>query len=209
MKKKEEYIFDENYYSFYTHLTTLPKNYDPTDPENIRIFGQRLRHVRETVPERNAQIVYDDAGHPVMGPKYCEITTASSLAKALGVTSTTIKDYENGTYRMVPTKHLLDLYDIFGVTPHYFLGLVSDYDKSLSLDEDRNIIYKDGKPEELVFPIAFPVSMQRQTHNAIGDLMWHDPEKFQILGRLLVSKKHIRETGFNMLKAYLDGIDHT
>ena len=188
---------------------SIPKDYNPSDPENIRIFGQRLHHVRETVQERNAQIVYDDNGHQIGGPKYCKITTASSLAKALGVTSTTIKDYENGTYRTVPKKHLLDLYDIFGVTPHFFLGLVSDYNKSLSLDKDNNICYKDGKPEELVFPITFPVLMQRQTHNAIGNLMWHNPEKFQILGRLLVANKSVRETGFNMLKAYLDGIDPT
>lgn len=207
MKKREEYVFDENYFKFYTMLTTLPKNYDVNKPENIEIFGQRLRYVRETVQERNAQIVYDDDGHQIIGPKYCQISTHSSLAKALGVTPTTIKDYENGTYRTVPVKYLLDLYDIFGVTPHFFLGLVSHYDKVLSLDKENNICYKDGKPEELDFPLAFPISLQRQAHNAIGDLMWHDPEKFQILGRLLVANKSVRETGFNMIKAYLDGID--
>lgn len=207
MKKREEYVFDENYFSFYTLLTTLPKDYDVNDPENIAIFGQRLRYVRETVEERNNQIDRDDNGTHLTGPKYCEIKTAKSLAKALGVTPTTIKDYENGAYGTVPIKYLLDLYDIFGVTPHFLLGLTSDYDKVLSLDKDRNICYKDGKPEELDFPLSYPISLQRQAHNAIGDLMWHDPEKFQILGRLLTANKSVRETGFSILRAYLDNID--
>ena len=196
--------YEDTFLENYLFLSRLPNDYDPKGHEEIRIFGERLQTVLDTVEERNGKPQLDEVGHRLSGDNDCSVRNAAQLAEALNLSPARISQFVNGNVKSVPMGHLFKLYDIFGVTPHYFLGLVSRMDGVLALDDQGNVIYKDGKPLETVFPMSSPSEKERKVHDQfLSKLYWETPKQYKILLDLLNADEKTRTIGFQMISLYL------
>lgn len=184
-------------------LTTFPKSFNPTDPERIKIFGNRLRELRNNASKRNEEILYiDDIA--AVGPGYCDVVTQADLARKLHVTAQWVSDYEKGKKKSVPMGKLLEICSVFDATPHYLLGYSNDPDRVITFDEDGEIVCDDsGKPLEYIMPFYFPELSQQNASTAFSELASKNPAHFQILCDLLNSGKKTQAICFSILSTIL------
>ena len=203
-----DFIFQDYYYRTFT----MPNNFDAKSKETIRIFGERLQNVLEAAKSRSKEIAtkkHDTTGngeYDLMagGPLYCDVTTAKKLAERLNVTEANISRYIHGKNQSVPTHFFIHLHDIFGVTPHYLTGYTNDMYASLRLDDNREIVRKDGLPVEIKDPMTPIFSMQEYVRSQFTNLLFESPEHFSILTDLLCADENVRSGGFAILRTYLD-----
>lgn len=160
-----------------------PADFDKSDSERIRIFGERLRYIRKK-----------------------QHYSLNDVAKELGMSEMNISKYENGKVKNIPVKQLRRLATFFGVTAHYLLGYVDNENTYLRLDPSRNIIYdSDGKTPRLVtqaMAIA-PVGAQSAISD-YRDLYYDDVELFYLINKLLITQQERREAAKKVLNIILN-----
>lgn len=196
----------------FDRMFRMPKGFNAKDEQRIKIFGDRLRTVLKTVEQRNnlietVEYVNRDGKKydlPLKGPKRCDVNNAKKLAERLNVTEANISRYINGKNRSVPVHFFFALYDIFGVSPHYFAGYTENMDAILQLDDDGEIVCKDGVPVELIDPMTDVFSAQQYVHSQFTSLLYESPEHFTTITDLLYADEHVRDGGFAILRTYLD-----
>lgn len=200
------------YKEYFDRIFTMPKDFDAKDKEKIAVFGERLSAVLEAAKNRNKEIttrkhVTKDGREcdlVIDGPNYCDVTNAKKLAERLNVTESNISRYIHGKNLSVPEHFFIHLYDIFGVTPHYLTGYTTDMYASLRLDDNREIVRKDGLPVEIKDPMTPIFSMQEYVRSQFTNLLFESPEHFSILTDLLCADENVRSGGFAILRTYLD-----
>lgn len=191
-------------------LTTYPKDFSPTDPERIRIFGERLLSLRLNAEKRNQTIIRNDDGSARFGPGYCDVKTQGDLARKLHVSTQCISYYEKGRNKSIPMDKLIDICGIFDSTPHYLLGYSSLPNHIITFDKNGNIEYgPDGKPREIYAQMYYPENSQRKASLRLADIEKKNPQYFCILCELLNSTEKMQEVCFSvlstLLKSRIDG----
>lgn len=197
---------------YYYRTFTMPNNFDAKSKETIKIFGERLQNVLEAAKSRSKEIAtkkHDTTGngeYDLMagGPLYCDVTTAKKLAERLNVTEANISRYIHGKNQSVPTHFFIHLHDIFGVTPHYLTGYTNDMYATLQLDDNLEIVRKDGIPVELHDPMAPIFSVQEYVRSQFANLLYESPEHFSTFTELMFADENVKNGGFEVLRTYLN-----
>ena len=205
-------VSSETFRKEFELIFRMPKGFDPKDQYRVKVFGERLNEVIESVEQRNSMIKeiehWDRKGKlrtiSLSGPKYCDVTTARKLAERLHISEANISRYIHGVNKSIPMHFFFDLYDIFGATPHYMAGYTDEIDTILRLDSDGEIVYKDGLPVKLVCPMVPIFSSQQYVHEHFSELLFSSPQHFSTITDLLYADKSLQEEAFSVLRQYLD-----
>lgn len=196
-------IVEDSFADVYESLTIYPPDFDPKDPDRIKIFAKRLKESREQVTKRNGEIKYWQ-NHPIEGPRYCCVTTQEEVASWLGLSVQRISQYENGKIKAIPTEYLVAFYDMFGVSPHYLLGYTDEYDELLASRNGELLKKEDGTYVIVKEPISFPVLSQKTVVTILTRLVWKKAQWFLTLCKFLRASDQTMETGFKILDVLLE-----
>ena len=154
---------------------TYPKTFRDNDRAIIKIFGERLKSLRE---RRKIQSITDES---ILRKTW----TLEAIGEELGITAQGYEKYEKGVNQTLPMKHIGRLCDIFDVTPHYLLGYASDEHSVVELDENNEIVMKDGKPNELKYVFAVPRGEQIKALQKYHDLIHCNAKLFILISKLM------------------------
>ena len=173
--------FEQNEIDEYEMFGLPPADFDPSDPNRIRIFADRLKASRTDLTYR-----------------------LRDVASELGLSIMCISKYEKAKMAKIPMDHLRRLSVFLGVSPHFLLGYVDDPSTFLRLDAKRNIICdNEGNPKLLhqgaqFAPASFQFAIKRYQ-----ELYSTDVELFYLLDKLIASSTAKRAACKQVLDAIL------
>lgn len=187
-------------------LYRYPKGFNKKDKSLIEKFGDRLKAIREKRAIEAADLLTKDISQVLSTTvDYLQNHnwTLEDFAKSVGWSTTTAWKYENKSFNSIPVDKLKLICDYYSVTPHYILGYVDKEDKVLYLNEDDDIVIKDGKVCTLSYEL---ISMPLNSEDAIlryRNLYAKDIFLFDIINRIMESPKNKRDIYAKMMHQML------
>ncbi len=158
----------------YSDLMRMPDDFDPGAPERKRIFSERLRTARRNAAKSlKSKQIDREVERDLFGKNSPLVATQDDVANWLGVTKTTVSNYENpNKIAKIPVEYLLSFYDMFEVTPHYLVGYTDQPDGILLQENGHFMVDEKGNYKVGYYPFSHPILSQKMSVDAFTALAY-------------------------------------